>query len=146
MSSFSETEKALLEKFCREEIELLEAKCRGSIDYVGGEEHLLERIDLLVWVYSDRSDMKKYREVLRFLDGEENVDWEKISWVLNSFRERERLCRGIAEHTRRVIEENIYNEDRLREETERAKKWKTALDALTREAQRGQTKWDSNAP
>lgn len=94
---------------------------------------MTERIDLLVWVYNDRAEIEKYRETIRFIDGEENVDWEKISWVLDTFRQRERLYRGIAENTRRIIEENIYNEDKLREETERANEWKTALDALTRE-------------
>ena len=133
ISSFSDEEKAAIRKRCLEGISEREGAVKYSVDQVGGEDHLTERIDLLVWVYNDRAEIEKYRETIRFIDGEENVDWEKISWVLDTFRQRERLYRGIAENTRRIIEENIYNEDKLREETERANEWKTALDALTRE-------------
>ena len=142
MSSFTEREKEEIREFCRKEIDLLEAKCRGTVDQLGGEEHLADRIDLLVWVYSDRSDMEKYREVLRFVDGEENVDWEKVSWVLANIREEEHLHRYSAESIRRAIEQKIYTEERILEETEKADRVKIALDALTREAQRGQAEED----
>ena len=136
---FSDDEKEIIKRMCREGISEREGAIAGSVDQVGSEEHLPDRIDLLIWVYNDRAEIEKYRETIKFVEGEENVDLEKVFWVLNTFRERERLYRGVAEHTRRVIEENIYNEDKLREETETAKMWKTGLDALTRETQKRQS-------
>lgn len=136
MGSFTEAEKAAIREMCEDEIASRERSVAASIELVGGEENLLMRIDHLIWVYNDRAEIEKYREALRFIDGDENVDWEKISWVLKSFRQRECSCRRCAEDTRRIIEENVYSKERLQKEIRVAKGAKTAVDALAREKNR----------
>ena len=135
-SNFTEAEKAAIRRMCEDEIASRERSVAASIELVGGEENLLMRIDHLIWVYNDRAEIEKYREALRFIDGDENVDWEKISWVLKSFRQREYFCRSRAEDTRRIIEENVYNKERLQKEIRAAKGAKTSVDALAREKNR----------
>lgn len=135
-SSFTEAEKTAIREMCEDEIASRERSVAASIELVGGEENLLMRIDHLIWVYNDRAEIEKYREALRFIDGDENVDWEKISWVLKSFRQRECSYRRCAEDTRRIIEENVYSKERLQKEIRAAKGAKTAVDALSREKNR----------
>ena len=133
LNGFSEEEKSIIKEVCQNEIKSREQSIACSIDKVGGEKHLPDRIDHLVWVYNDRGEIEKYQETIRFLDGDEDVDMDKISWVMNTFRQRERFYRSSAENTRRIIEEKIYSEERLKEEIEKADQAKTAVDALVRE-------------
>ena len=133
LNGFSDEEKKIIKELCRNEIESRERGIASSIEKVGGEKKLPDRIDHLIWVYHDREEIEKYQETIRFLDGDKEVDVEKISWVMNTFRQRERYYRSSAENTRRIIEEKVYSEERLLEETEIADQAKTAVNALVRE-------------
>ena len=55
-------------------VETLPVEIEQEIERIGGEEMLLQRIDVLKWVYFTRDDVRMYQEVLRFLDGEDDID------------------------------------------------------------------------
>ena len=90
-------------------VDTLPKEIEAQIEAIGGEDMLLQRIDVLHWVYFTREAVRMYQEVLRFLDGEADIDeslidaaiqrkkcyyqstLEEINMLKRSIREKENL-------------------------------------------------------
>ena len=55
-------------------VESLPGEIEKEIAKVGGRDMLIQRIDVLFWVWSAEEDLKMYREALRILDGAKGID------------------------------------------------------------------------
>lgn len=90
-------------------VETLPREIEKEIEAVGGENMLIQRMDVLYWVYFTREEVRMYQEVLRCLDGEADFDeslvdaaiqrkkcyyqntLEEINMLKKSIREKESL-------------------------------------------------------
>ena len=70
----TQEQKAAVRSRFAHSVETLPTEIETEIERIGGEEMLLQRIDVLKWVYFTRDDVRMYQEVLRFLDGEDDID------------------------------------------------------------------------
>ena len=90
-------------------VDTLPKEIEKEIEAVGGENMLIQRIDVLFWVYFTREEVRMYQEVLRCLDGKADIDeflvdaaiqhkkchyqntLEEINMLKKSIREKESL-------------------------------------------------------
>ena len=98
-------------------VETLPVEIEKQIEAIGGEDMLLQRIDVLHWVYFSREEVRMYQEVLRFLDGEDKIDESLINAAIqqkkcnyqNSMEEIAMLRESIYEKEKRLalLEERL---------------------------------------
>ena len=55
-------------------VETLPAEIEKSIEEIGGKDMLLQRIDVMYWVYITEEEVRMYKEALRLLDDEKEID------------------------------------------------------------------------
>ncbi|MCR5566404.1 MAG: hypothetical protein K6F61_06100 [Clostridiales bacterium] len=70
----SQDMKSQVRNWFMEAVERIPKEINKQIEHVGGESMLLERIDILHWVYFNRETLKMYQEALRLLDGDSAFD------------------------------------------------------------------------
>ena len=83
-----------------------------QIEKAGGEDMLLLRIDILHWVYFSREELAWSKEVLRFLNGEPDIDRKQIEAAVrqnrfqyqNAMGEIIKLKKEIAEKQKQLID------------------------------------------
>ena len=104
-----------------------------QIKAAGGEDMLLLRIDILHWVYFSREELARAREVLRFLDGEQDIDRNQIEAAVRHSRFRHQNAMGEILKLRKEIEDR---KKQLREYEEQAPYCKMAAEVLVEELER----------
>jgi len=105
----TQEQKATVRDWFARSVETLPKEIEREIEAVGGENMLIQRIDVLYWVYFTREEVRMYQEVLRFLDGDADIDeslvdaaiqrkkcyyqntLEEINALKKSIREKENL-------------------------------------------------------
>ena len=68
------TQKEQVRSWFAHSVETLPVEIEKQIEAVGGEDMLLQRIDVMHWVYFTREEVRMYQAVLRFLDGKDDID------------------------------------------------------------------------
>ena len=101
-----------------------------QIEAAGGENMLLLRIDILHWVYFSREELARAREVLRFLNGEKDIDRNHIEAAIrhSCFRHQNAVGEII-----RLKEDLAKKEKQLREYEEQAPYYKLTAEVLEEE-------------
>ena len=118
---------------CREEITNLELRIAGSIDQVGGESELLQRIDILDSVEKMKEAKKNYLEVVKLLNGVKEVDWERITDVMIEIQRNERVYRADVSYIKKTLKQVCRNIASLKGKRKTARIARTAYEALSRE-------------
>ena len=104
-----------------------------QIEAAGGDDMLLLRIDILHWVYFSREELARAREVLRFLNGEKDIDRNQIEAAVRHSRFRHQNAMGEILKLRKEIEDR---KKQLREYEEQAPYYKMAAEVLEEELKR----------
>jgi len=110
--------------------ETLPKEIDDQIKKAGGEDMLLLRIDILHWVYFSREELARAREVLRFLNGEKDIDRNQIEAAVRHSRFRHQNAMGEILKLRKEIEDR---KKQLREYEEQAPYYKLAAEVLEEE-------------
>ena len=101
-----------------------------QIKAAGGEDMLLLRIDILHWVYFSREELARAREVLRFLNGEKDIDRNQIEAAIRYSRFRHQDAIG---EIMRLKEDITKKKRQLREHEKQAPYYKLAAEVLEEE-------------
>jgi len=104
-----------------------------QIKKAGGEDMLLLRIDILHWVYFSREELARAREVLRFLNGEKDIDRNQIEAAIRHSRFQHQNAIG---EIIRLKEDLAKKKKQLREYEEQAPYYKMAAEVLEEELKR----------
>jgi len=72
-------QKHMVRSWLERTVETMPVEIEKTIEEIGGEDMLLQRIDVLFWVYYSREEVQMYQEVIRLLDGEADIDKSLIS-------------------------------------------------------------------
>lgn len=104
-----------LVRFFAEKAERLQKTIDLEIEKIGGEDMLISREDLMVWVYFSRKQIEMYRTICRMLEDQAN-DTNTNNIILE---------------LRRTVETDRMDIDRIKQKQEEEKK---ALEQLREEA------------
>ena len=110
--------------------ETLPKEIDDQIKKAGGEDMLLLRIDILHWVYFSREELARAREVLRFLNGEKDIDRNQIEAAIRHSRFQHQNAIG---EIIRLKEELAKKQRQLQEYEEQAPYYKLAAEVLEEE-------------
>jgi len=110
--------------------ETLPKEIDDQIKKAGGEDMLLLRIDILHWVYFSREELARAREVLRFLNGEKDIDKNQIEAAIRHSRFQHQNAIG---EIIRLKEELAKKQRQLQEYEEQAPYYKLAAEVLEEE-------------
>ncbi len=110
--------------------ETLPKEIDEQIKKAGGEDMLLLRIDILHWVYFSREELARAREVLRFLNGEKDIDRNQIEAAIRHSRFQYQNAIG---EIFRLKEDLAKKKKQLREYEEQAPYYKLAAEVLEEE-------------
>ena len=71
-------QKAKAYAYLAKQVETLPREIAEQIAFAGGEDMLLQRIDILHWVYFTQEEVDRYREAIRLLEGKPNIDYKLV--------------------------------------------------------------------
>ena len=81
-------QKAKAYAYLAKQVETLPREIAEQIAFVGGEDMLLQRIDILHWVYFTQEEVDRYREAIRLLEGKPNIDYKLVEAALQHNKDR----------------------------------------------------------
>ncbi len=70
----TQEQKSTVRDWFAHSVDTLPKEIEKEIEAVGGENMLIQRMDVLYWVYFTREEVRMYQEVLQCLDGETGFD------------------------------------------------------------------------
>ena len=71
-------QKAKAYAYLAKQVETLPREIAEQVAAAGGENMLLQRIDILHWVYFTQEEVNRYREAIRFMEGELDIDFKLV--------------------------------------------------------------------
>ena len=81
-------QKAKAYAYLAKQVEILPREIAEQIAFAGGEDMLLQRIDILHWVYFTQEEVDRYREAIRLLEGKQNVDYKRVEAAIQHNKDR----------------------------------------------------------
>ena len=81
-------QKAKAYAYLAKQVETLPREIAEQIAFAGGEDMLLQRIDILHWVYFTQEEVDRYREAIRLLEGKQNVDYKRVEAAIQHNKDR----------------------------------------------------------
>ena len=81
-------QKAKAYAYLAKQVETLPREIAEQVAVAGGEDMLLQRIDILHWVYFTQEEVDRYREAIRLLEGKPNVDYKLVEAALQHNKDR----------------------------------------------------------
>ena len=81
-------QKAKAYAYLAKQVETLPREIAEQVAAAGGEDMLLQRIDILHWVYFTREEVDRYREAIRLLEGEEDIDYNLVEAAIQHNKNR----------------------------------------------------------
>ena len=81
-------QKAKAYAYLAKQVETLPREIAEQVSAAGGEDMLLQRIDILHWVYFTREEVDRYREAIRLLEGEEDIDYNLVEAAIQHNKNR----------------------------------------------------------
>ena len=81
-------QKARAYAYLAKQVETLPREIAEQVTAAGGEDMLLQRIDILHWAYFTQEEVDCYREAIRFLEGDENVNFKLVEAVIQHNKDR----------------------------------------------------------
>ena len=81
-------QKARAYAYLAKQVETLPREIAEQVAAAGGEDMLLQRIDILHWVYFTQEEVDRYREAIRMLEGEENIDFKLVEAAIQHNKDR----------------------------------------------------------
>ena len=84
----TQEQKAKAYAYLAKQVETLPREIAEQIASAGGEDMLLSRIDILHWVYFTQEEVDRYREAIRLLEGEKDIDYKVIEAAVQHNKDR----------------------------------------------------------
>jgi len=81
-------QKARAYAYLAKQVETLPREIAEQVTEAGGEDMLLQRIDILHWVYFAREEVDRYREAIRLLEGKEDIDYKLVEAAVQHNKDR----------------------------------------------------------
>lgn len=81
-------QKARAYAYLAKQVETLPREIAEQVTEAGGEDMLLQRIDILHWVYFAREEVDRYREAIRLLEGKEDIDYKRVEAAVQHNKDR----------------------------------------------------------
>ena len=81
-------QKAKAYAYLAKQVETLPREIGEQVSAAGGEDMLLQRIDILHWVYFTQEEVDRYREAIRLLEGKEDVDYKLVEAAVQHNKDR----------------------------------------------------------
>ena len=81
-------QKAKAYAYLAKQVETLPREIAEQVAAAGGEDMLLQRIDILHWVYFTREEVDRYQEAIRLLEGEEDIDYNLVEAAIQHNKNR----------------------------------------------------------
>ena len=81
-------QKARAYAYLAKQVETLPREIAEQVAAAGGEDMLLQRIDILHWAYFTQEEIDRYREAIRLLEGDENVDFKLVEAAIQHNKDR----------------------------------------------------------
>jgi len=81
-------QKAKAYAYLAKQVETLPREIAEQIAFAGGEDMLLQRIDILHWVYFTQEEVDRYREAIRLLEGKPNIDYKQVEAAIQHNKDR----------------------------------------------------------
>ena len=81
-------QKAKAYAYLAKQVETLPREIAEQVAAAGGEDMLLQRIDILHWVYFTREEVDRYREAIRLLEGEDDIDYNLVEAAIQHNKNR----------------------------------------------------------
>ena len=81
-------QKAKAYAYLAKQVETLPREIAEQVAAAGGEDMLLQRIDILHWVYFTQEEVDRYREAIRLLEGKEDVDYKLVEAAVQHNKDR----------------------------------------------------------
>ena len=81
-------QKAKAYAYLAKQVETLPREIAEQVTEAGGEDMLLQRIDILHWVYFTREEVDRYREAIRLLEGKSNIDYKLVEAAVQHNKNR----------------------------------------------------------
>ena len=81
-------QKAKAYAYLAKQVETLPREIAEQVSAAGGEDMLLQRIDILHWVYFTREEVDRYQEAIRLLEGEEDIDYNLVEAAIQHNKNR----------------------------------------------------------
>ena len=123
----SQEQMAFVRNWFADAVESLPKAIEQEIAGIGGRDMLLQRIDVLYWVYVTEEEVEMYREALRFLDGEKNID---MSLVNAAIQRRKSCYQSIVMEIGSLREEICEKEELLKQNEEKLPELRLTVKAL----------------
>ena len=124
----SQDQRKAVRQYYADTIARLKQTIKTDIERIGGEDMLTQRVDILEWTMSAEEDLKMFEEVIRLLDGANNVDGNLISAAI---AEKRHNCQHDREKIEKLKEEILRQEQALADTQKQLEMDKDALDVLT---------------
>ena len=124
----SQDQRKAVRQYYADTIARLKQTIKTDIERIGGEDMLTQRVDILEWTMSAEEDLKMFEEVIRLLDGANNVDGNLISAAI---AEKRHNCQHDREEIEKLKEEILRQEQALADTQKQLEMDKDALDVLT---------------
>ena len=74
--------------YLAKQVETLPREIAEQVAAAGGEDMLLQRIDILHWVYFTQEEVDRYREAIRLLEGEDDIDYNLVEAAVQHNKNR----------------------------------------------------------
>ena len=81
-------QKAKAYAYLAKQVETLPREIAEQVAAAGGENMLLQRIDILHWVYFTQEEVNRYREAIRFMEGEPDIDFKLVEAAIQHNKDR----------------------------------------------------------
>jgi len=81
-------QKAKAYAYLAKQVETLPREIAEQVAAAGGKDMLLQRIDILHWVYFTQEEVDRYREAIRLLEGKEDVDYKLVEAAVQHNKDR----------------------------------------------------------
>lgn len=124
----SQDQRKAVRQYYADTIARLKQAIKTDIERIGGEDMLTQRVDILEWTMSAEEDLKMFEEVIRLLDGANNVDGNLISAAIV---EKRHNCQHDREEIEKLKDEILRQEQALADTQKQLEMDKDALDVLT---------------
>ena len=70
------------------QVEILPQEIAEQIAAAGGEDMLLQRIDILHWIYFAQEEVDRYREAIRLMEGRPDIDYRLVEAAAQHCKDR----------------------------------------------------------
>lgn len=124
----SQDQRKAVRQYYADTIAQLKQAIKTDIERIGGEDMLTQRVDILEWTMSAEEDLKMFEEVIRLLDGANNVDGNLISAAIV---EKRHNCQHDREEIEKLKDEILRQEQALADTQKQLEMDKDVLDVLT---------------